>query len=82
MDYDGPAVSTGLNLVFVIEPLNHTNAHTVQMAPQGAHRNALFKLPAQPDFAYVVSPMRLSAPKPAAAAAPPPPPQSPRAPCR
>ena len=59
MDYDGPAVQIGLNGNYVIELLHHTSADTVQMALQGAQGSVLFMLPLQPDFAYVVSPIRL-----------------------
>ena len=57
--YDGPAVQIGLNVRYVIELLMHISADTVQMATPGPQGSVLFTLPAQPHFAYVVSPMRM-----------------------
>ncbi len=59
VDYSGPALQVGLNVGYVIDLLTHTTADTVHMALQGPQGSVLFTLPAQPEFAYVVSPMRL-----------------------
>ncbi len=59
VDYSGPALQIGLNVGYAIDLLTHTTADTVQLALQGPQGSVLLALPAQPDFAYVVSPMRL-----------------------
>ena len=59
VDYTGPALEIGLNVAYVIDLLSHSSADTVHIALHDAQASLLFTLPEQPDFAYVVSPMRL-----------------------
>ena len=59
VDHSGPNLEIGLNVAYVIDLLAHSSAETVQLAFRDAQASVLFTLPEQPDFAYVVSPMRL-----------------------
>ena len=59
VDHTGPNLEIGLNVAYVIDLLAHSSAETVQLAFRDAQASVLFTLPDQPDFAYVLSPMRL-----------------------
>jgi DNA polymerase-3 subunit beta len=58
-DHDGIELEIGLNAAYLIDLLDSTGADTVHMALRDAHSSVLFTLPSQPDFAYVVGPMRI-----------------------
>ena len=59
VDHTGPNLEIGLNVAYVIDLLANSSAETVQLAFRDAQASVLFTLPEQPDFAYVLSPMRL-----------------------
>ena len=59
VDHTGPNLEIGLNVAYVIDLLVHSSAETVQLAFRDAQASMLFTWPDQPDFAYVLSPMRL-----------------------
>ena len=59
VDHTGPNLEIGLNVAYVIDLLANSSAETVQLAFRDAQASVLFTLPDQPDFAYVLSPMRL-----------------------
>lgn len=58
-DHAGVALEIGLNAGYLIDLLSSTDAPTVHLGLRDAQSPLLFTLPAVPDFAYVVGPMRI-----------------------
>lgn len=58
-DHAGIDLEIGLNAAYLIDLLASSEAPTVHLALRDAHSPLLFTLPSQPDFAYVVGPMRI-----------------------
>jgi DNA polymerase-3 subunit beta len=58
-EHAGITLEIGLNAAYLIDLLASTDAPTVHLALRDAHSPLLFTLPTQPDFAYVVGPMRI-----------------------
>jgi DNA polymerase-3 subunit beta len=59
VDYNGDAVEIGFNVTYLIDALSNSNAEMVKLELQDSSSSALFTLPDQPGFKYVVMPMRI-----------------------
>jgi DNA polymerase-3 subunit beta len=59
IDYDGDAIEIGFNVTYLIDVLANSNDDMVKLELQDSAASALFSLPAQPGFKYVVMPMRI-----------------------
>jgi DNA polymerase-3 subunit beta len=59
IDYGGDAIEIGFNVTYLIEVLANSNDEMVKLELQDSAASALFSLPAQPGFKYVVMPMRI-----------------------
>jgi DNA polymerase-3 subunit beta len=59
VDYSGDAVEIGFNVTYLIDALANSNAEMVKLELQDSSSSALFTLPDQPGFKYVVMPMRI-----------------------
>jgi len=59
VDYNGDAVEIGFNVTYLIDALANSNAEMVKLELQDSSSSALFTLPDQPGFKYVVMPMRI-----------------------
>ncbi len=61
VDYSGDPIEIGFNVTYLIEVLANTdNAHEmVRLELQDSSASALFSVPEQPGFKYVVMPMRI-----------------------
>lgn len=58
-DHAGIDLEIGLNAAYLIDLLASSEASQVHLALRDAQSPLLFTLPSQPDFAYVVGPMRI-----------------------
>jgi DNA polymerase-3 subunit beta len=59
VDYNGDAVEIGFNVTYLIDALANSSAEMVKLELQDSSSSALFTLPDQPGFKYVVMPMRI-----------------------
>ena len=59
IDYAGDAIEIGFNVTYLIDALANTNAEMVKLELHDTSSSALFTLPDQPGFKYVVMPMRI-----------------------
>ncbi|NJK42705.1 MAG: DNA polymerase III subunit beta [Aquincola sp.] len=59
VDYNGDAVEIGFNVTYLIDALANSSAEMVKLELQDGSSSALFTLPDQPGFKYVVMPMRI-----------------------
>ena len=59
IDYAGDTIEIGFNVTYLIDALTNTNAEMVKLELQDTSSSALFTLPEQPGFKYVVMPMRI-----------------------
>jgi len=59
IDYGGDAIEIGFNVTYLIDVLANCNDEMVKLELQDGAASALFSLPAQPGFKYVVMPMRI-----------------------
>ena len=59
IDYAGDAIEIGFNVTYLIDALTNTSAEMVKLELQDTSSSALFTLPEQPGFKYVVMPMRI-----------------------
>jgi DNA polymerase-3 subunit beta len=59
VDYNGDTIEIGFNVTYLIDALANTNAEMVKLELQDTSSSALFTLPEQPGFKYVVMPMRI-----------------------
>jgi DNA polymerase III subunit beta len=59
VDYAGDAIEVGFNVTYLIDVLAHNNHEMVKLELQDGSSSALFSLPDQPGFKYVVMPMRI-----------------------
>jgi DNA polymerase-3 subunit beta len=59
IDYDGPAIDIGFNVTYLMDVLSHASTDMVNMALADGNSSALFTLPDDPSFKYVVMPMRI-----------------------
>jgi DNA polymerase-3 subunit beta len=59
IDYQGDAIEIGFNVSYLIDVLANSNQEMVRLELQDSSASALFSLPEQPGFKYVVMPMRI-----------------------
>jgi DNA polymerase III subunit beta len=59
IDYDGDAIEIGFNVNYLIDMLANSGDEMVRLELQDTSASALFSLPDQPGFKYVVMPMRI-----------------------
>ena len=59
VDYRGDALDIGFNVNYLLDVLNNVAAAQVECHFGDAASSALLQFPAEPDFKYVVMPMRI-----------------------
>ncbi len=59
IDYGGDAIEIGFNVSYLIDVLANVSAEMVRLELQDSSASALFTVPDQPGFKYVVMPMRI-----------------------
>jgi DNA polymerase III subunit beta len=59
VDYAGDAIEIGFNVTYLIDVLANMSAEMVRLELQDSSASALFTVPEQPGFKYVVMPMRI-----------------------
>jgi DNA polymerase-3 subunit beta len=59
IDYDGDAIEIGFNVTYLIDVLANMSTEMVRLELQDSSASALFTVPEQPGFKYVVMPMRI-----------------------
>jgi DNA polymerase III subunit beta len=59
VDYAGDAIEIGFNVTYLIDVLANSSDEMVKLELQDSAASALFSLPSQPGFKYVVMPMRI-----------------------
>ncbi len=59
VDYAGDTIEIGFNVTYLIDALANSSAEMVKLELQDTSSSALFTLPEQPGFKYVVMPMRI-----------------------
>jgi DNA polymerase-3 subunit beta len=59
IDYNGDAIEIGFNVSYLIDMLANAQVEMVKLELQDSSASALFSIPDQPGFKYVVMPMRI-----------------------
>ena len=59
IDYGGDSVDIGFNVTYLLDVLNNLKSDSVNIALGDANSSALITVPDNPDFKYVVMPMRI-----------------------
>ena len=59
IDYNGDAIEIGFNVTYLMDALANMNGEMVKLELQDTAASALFTVPDQPGFKYVVMPMRI-----------------------
>jgi len=59
VDYSGDPIEIGFNVTYLIDVLANSSLEMVKLELQDSAASALFSLPEQPGFKYVVMPMRI-----------------------
>jgi len=59
IDYNGDAIEIGFNVTYLMDALANMNSEMVKLELQDTAASALFTVPDQPGFKYVVMPMRI-----------------------
>ena len=59
IDYAGDSIEIGFNVTYLIDALTNSSVEMVKLELQDTSSSALFTLPEQPGFKYVVMPMRI-----------------------
>jgi DNA polymerase-3 subunit beta len=59
IDYDGDSIEIGFNVTYLIDALGNMSTEMIKLELQDSTLSALFTLPEQPGFKYVVMPMRI-----------------------
>ena len=59
IDYNGDAIEIGFNVTYLMDALANMNCEMVKLELQDTAASALFTVPDQPGFKYVVMPMRI-----------------------
>ena len=59
IDYEGDAIEIGFNVTYLIDVLANASHEMVKLELQDSSASALFSIPEQPGFKYVVMPMRI-----------------------
>ena len=59
IDYGGDSVDIGFNVTYLLDVLNNLKSDSINIALGDANSSALITIPDNPDFKYVVMPMRI-----------------------
>jgi DNA polymerase-3 subunit beta len=59
IDYAGDAIEIGFNVTYLMDALANMNTEMIKLELQDTAASALFTVPEQPGFKYVVMPMRI-----------------------
>jgi len=59
IDYGGDSIDIGFNVTYLLDVLNNLKSDSVTLALGDANSSALITVPDNPDFKYVVMPMRI-----------------------
>ena len=59
IDYNGDPIEIGFNVTYLIDVLSNNSHEMVKLELQDGAASALFSIPEQPGFKYVVMPMRI-----------------------
>ena len=59
IDYGGDSVDIGFNVTYLLDVLNNLKCDSINIALGDANSSALITVPDNPDFKYVVMPMRI-----------------------
>ena len=59
IDYSGDALDVGFNVTYLLDVLNNVSNETIELHLADANSSALFVLPGNETFKYVVMPMRI-----------------------
>lgn len=59
VEYNGDPIDVGFNVGYLLDVLNNTAGETVEWGFNDANSSALFRLPGNDSFKYVVMPMRI-----------------------
>jgi len=59
IDYGGDALDVGFNVTYLLDGLNNVSNETIELHLADANSSALFVLPGNDTFKYVVMPMRI-----------------------
>ena len=59
IDYSGEPLDVGFNVTYLLDILNNVSEETIELHLADANSSALFILPGNQNFKYVVMPMRI-----------------------
>jgi DNA polymerase-3 subunit beta len=59
IDYSGDAIEIGFNINYIVDMLNHVDQEQIKILLSDANGSALFTVPQDDNFKYVVMPMRI-----------------------
>ena len=59
IDYGGDSIDIGFNVTYLLDVLNNLKCDNINIALGDANSSALITIPENPDFKYVVMPMRI-----------------------
>ena len=59
VDYSGDALDIGFNVTYLLDVLTNLSANEIEIRFNDSNASALFGLADDPDFKYVVMPMRI-----------------------
>ena len=59
IEYSGPEIRAGFNVIYLQDVLNNTDAESVEFHLKDANSSGAVKIPSAPNFVYVVMPMRI-----------------------
>jgi DNA polymerase-3 subunit beta len=59
IDYDGPVIDIGFNIVYLVDALANLSAPRLKIELQDGNASAMFSVPDDSGFRYVVMPMRI-----------------------
>ena len=59
VNYSGPEIEIGFNVNYILDVLNSSDSEMVQSSLRDANSSCLLTFPDQPDYKYVIMPMRL-----------------------
>lgn len=59
IDYNGDSIEIGFNVTYLIDALSNMNQEMVKLELSDSNSSALLTIPENPDFKYVVMPMRI-----------------------
>lgn len=59
VDYNGDSLDIGFNITYLLDVLTHTSSDEIEVSFGDTNSSALFTIPGNNDFKYVVMPMRI-----------------------